>query len=99
MAGPLRDRLRGEGMPARAGSGRLAKRLRNRGVRRRERIGAVLLGIGDAFGADDLDVGDAQESEHVAQVSLLEISGAGVAVDAPTTAGDDQALAAGQAVR
>ena len=86
MSGPTRAQA-----ASRSGSGIDA--------RAAHRIGAVLRRIRDAFGADELDIGDAQEAEHVAQVRLLEIGGAAVAVDAAAAAGDDQALAARPGLR
>jgi hypothetical protein len=56
----------GEGLSCRfcLASGRLGQRLADRRVRGGQRIAAVLRRQPDAFGTDDFDLGDAQETEQ-----------------------------------
>ena len=56
-------------------------------MRARHRIGPMLRRIRHAFGADELDIADPEEAEHLAQVGLLEIGRARFAVDAAAAAG------------
>ena len=51
----------------------LVRRRADRRMRRRQAVDAMLRRIRQAFGADELDVGDAEEAEQEAQVGLLEI--------------------------
>src|SRR6478672_7120419 len=76
-------------------SGGLRRRRRNRQVSRRHAFGTLLWRNRKAFGANDFHVGDAEETEHVAQVGLLEIAAA-LLVEASAGAGDDDLLAAGE---
>src|SRR5581483_8768723 len=70
-------------------------------ARRSNRLHLVLGAHAYAFGTDELDVGDADEAEHRAQVVLLEIqpSGRAAAVYAAAAGGHDDALAGRQALR
>ena len=54
---------------------------------------------GESFGTDELQLGDAEETEYGAQIGLLEVHGhsGAAAVVAAATGGDDQLLVASEA--
>src|SRR5512133_179836 len=76
-------------------SGGLGQRRRNRQVSRRHAFGALRWRNRKAFRTHDFDIGDAEETEHVAQVRLLEVTSA-LLVEAAPGAGDDDLLSAGK---